>query len=227
MSNTVHIRRGIRDVAPILPGIIPFGLIAGVTAIDAGLHVSHAVGLSVFVFAGASQMAAISLIGQNATIAVIILTTLVINARFLMYSASLSGHFAGTSTPKRMGAAYLLTDQAYAFSINRYREDDLTTSAKLSYYAAAGLTLWLPWQIATAAGALLGAQVPESWELDFAIPLVFLALLVPAVRDRSDGVAAALAALMVLVFAGLPYNLALPIAALLGIGAGVVSEKSS
>ncbi len=225
MDHSTHIRRGARDLAPILPGVIPFGLIAGAAAVEAGLDVSHAMGLSVLVFAGASQLAAIALIGQNAAIAVIILTVLVINARFLMYSASLSGHFAGISAPRRMGAAYLLTDQAYAFSINRYRESRLETSQKLSYYTGAGLTLWLPWQISTAVGAILGARVPDSWELDFAIPLVFLALLIPAVRDRSDGIAAAVAGLTVLAVAGLPYNLALPLAALVGITAGLVSER--
>ena len=225
MAHSEHIRQGIKDLLPILPGVIPFGLIVGVAATEAGLNVAHAAGFSMIVFAGASQVAAIALIGQNAQIIVIVLTALVINARFLMYSASLSTHFAGLSIPRRMFAAYLLTDQAYAFSITRYRDAELTAPEKLTYYVATGLTLWVPWQISTIVGAALGAGVPEEWQLDFAIPLVFLALLVPSIRERADAMAAATAALLVLVAAGLPYNLALPIAGVAGIAAGVTFER--
>lgn len=225
MATSEHVRRGIKDLAPILPGVIPFGMIAGVAATEAGMSVAHAVGFSTIVFAGASQLAAIALIGQNAAIIVIILTALVINARFLMYSASLSSHFAGLPVSRRAFAAYLLTDQAYAFSISRYREAELTPVEKMTYYTATGLTLWVPWQISTVVGAALGTSVPEEWQLDFAIPLVFLALLVPSIRLRSDAVAAAVAGLLVLVAAGLPYNLALPLAAVAGIAAGVAFAR--
>jgi 4-azaleucine resistance transporter AzlC len=225
MAYSEHIRQGIKDLSPILPGVIPFGLITGVAATEAGLDVAHAVGFSTIVFAGASQLAAIALIGQSAQIVVIVLTALVINARFLMYSASLSAHFAGLSIPRRMFAAYLMTDQAYAFSITRYQDAEMTASEKLTYYVATGLTLWVPWQISTVFGAALGTGVPEEWQLDFAIPLVFLALLVPSIRDKADATAAATAGLLVLVAAGLPYNLALPIAAVAGIAAGVTFER--
>ena len=113
MAHSEHIRQGIKDLSPILPGVIPFGLIVGVGATEAGMDVAHAVGISTIVFAGASQVAAISLIGQNAPIVVIVLTALIINTRFLMYSASLSAHYAGLSIPRRMFAAYLMTDQVY------------------------------------------------------------------------------------------------------------------
>jgi 4-azaleucine resistance transporter AzlC len=225
MAYSEHIRQGIKDLSPILPGVIPFGLITGVAATEAGLDVAHAVGFSTIVFAGASQLAAIALIGQSAQIVVIVLTALVINARFLMYSASLTAHFAGLSIPRRMFAAYLMTDQAYAFSITRYQDAEMTASEKLTYYVATGLTLWVPWQISTVFGAALGTGVPEEWQLDFAIPLVFLALLVPSIRDKADATAAATAGLLVLVAAGLPYNLALPIAAVAGIAAGVTFER--
>ena len=225
MAHSEHIRQGIKDLLPILPGVIPFGLIVGVAATEAGLNVAHAVGFSIIVFAGTSQVAAIALIGQNAQIIVIVLTALVINARFLMYSASLSTHFAGLSIPRRMFAAYLMTDKAYAFSITRYRDTEMTAPEKMTYYLATGLTMWVPWQISTFVGAALGTGVPDEWQLDFAIPLVFLALLVPSIRDRADAMAAATAGFLVVVAAGLPYNLALPSAAVAGIAAGVTFER--
>ena len=135
--------QAVRDFSPLILGVVPFGTVAGVAAIEAGLDFSHAMGFSLIVLAGASQLASIALIGDNATLLVIIATALMINARFLMYSASLAPHFAGLSLPRRALAAYLLTDQAYAFSITRYRDQTWDVRQKLVYYLSVGGTLWL------------------------------------------------------------------------------------
>ena len=216
--------QGARDFSPLILGVVPFGTVFGIAAIEAGLNFSHAMGLSIIVLAGAAQLASIALIGQDATLIVIVATALIINARFVMYSASLAPHFAGLSIPRRMLAAYLLTDQAYAFSITRYRDEVWNARQKLSYYLGVGGALWVVWQASTALGAVLGAGVPEEWSLDFAVPLVFLALLVPTIREKADGTAALVAGALAVLAAGLAYNLALPIAALAGIAAGVVFE---
>ena len=216
--------RGARDFSPLILGVVPFGTVFGIAAIEAGLDFSHAMGFSIIVLAGAAQLASIALIGQDATLIVIIATALIINARFVMYSASLAPHFAGLSVPRRMLVAYLLTDQAYAFSITRYRDEGWDVRQKLGYYLGVGGALWVVWQASTALGAALGAGVPEEWSLDFAVPLVFLALLVPAIRDKADGTAALVAGALAVLAAGLAYNLALPIAAVAGIAAGVVFE---
>ncbi|MDH5373362.1 MAG: AzlC family ABC transporter permease [Acidimicrobiia bacterium] len=220
-------RQAVHDFAPLILGIIPFGIIAGIAAIEAGLSISQAMGFSTIVLAGAAQLASIALLGQNATLVIVVATALIINARFLMYSASLAPHFAGLSLPRRMLAAYLLTDQAYAFSISRYRDEPWDAHERLRYYVGIGASLWVVWQISTAIGAVLGAGVPEEWSLDFAVPLVFLAILVPAIRDKADGTAALIAGLLAVTTAGLPYNLALLAAALAGIFAGVAFERAA
>lgn len=225
MSNdpSVHqaFRLGAREFAPIILGVIPFGAIAGIAAVDAGLTVTQAIGMSVIVLAGASQLATIELLAQDAALATIVLTALVINARFVMYSASLAGYVMPMSRSRKATIAYLLTDQAYAFSINRFTRRSEPPRVRFAYYAGVGMSLWMVWQISTAAGAVLGAFVPEDLSLDFAIPLVFIALLVPALRDRSDVLAAVTAAVLAVVAMGLPYNLSLISAAVVGVGVGV------
>ena len=114
---------GVRAVAPVLVGIVPFGLIAGAAAVRVGLSGLQAVGLSVVVFAGASQLAAIELLGSGARPAVVVATALVINLRMLMYSASIAPYFRETATRWRAGLAYLLTDQAYALAVTRFGAD--------------------------------------------------------------------------------------------------------
>jgi predicted branched-subunit amino acid permease len=181
------------------------------------------VGLSTIVFAGAAQLAAIDLMARDAALVVIVLTALVINARMLMYSASLAPHFAGLDVRRRMGAAYVLTDQAYAVSIFQYDTGLFSLRERLAYYLGAGLTLWSVWQVVTLIGALAGRGLPEGLSLEFGVPLVFLALLVPALRTRPSVVAALAAGTVAVAAAGFPYNSGLLVGAGAGIAAGLLA----
>lgn len=214
----------LRDIAPILVGVAPFGLIVGVAAVDAGLEAFQAYAVSPLVFAGAAQLAALDLIGRDGAVVVVILTPLVINARFVMYSASLAPWFRPASPSAKVAAAYLLTDQAFAVSIIRYTRRKEGTRVRMSYYFAAALALWLTWQVTSLVGVLVGAAIPAEWSLDFAVPLVFMALLVPAVVDRPTAVAAAVGAAVAVATTGLPFNLGLLSGAAAGIGAGYAAE---
>lgn len=215
---------GARDVLPVVVGVIPFGLIVGVSAIAAGLTTGDAVASSVLVFAGASQLAMIDLLGQDAPWLVAVLTAAVINVRMVMYSASLAPWLAGVPRGSRAGAAYVLTDQAFALSVTRYGRDEGTPRTRLAYYLGTALPLWLNWQLVTVVGAVAGAAVPEGVPLEATIPLVFLALLVPAVTDRPTLAAALVGAGVAVAAAPLPANLGLVVGALAGIVTGAVLD---
>ncbi|MDH3730465.1 MAG: AzlC family ABC transporter permease [Acidimicrobiia bacterium] len=220
-----NFRAGVLTIAPILIGVVPFGVIAGVAAVESGLSSLQAIVFSPVVFAGASQLAAYELIGRDAAIVVIALTVLVINSRFVMYSASLAPHFVTASVPQKLAAPYLLTDQAFAASIIRYGEVEEPPDLKLAYYFGAALALWTTWQSSTIVGVVVGSGIPPEWSLDFAIPLVFVALLFPAITDRATSVAAVVGGLTAVAAQPLAYNLGLPLAAMVGIAAGLVAES--
>lgn len=213
---------GVRDVSPLMLGVVPFALVAGIAAVNAGLGLAEAVGMSVIVFAGASQLAALDLLGENAPLAVVVGTAVVINLRMLMYSASIAPHFAEYGRRLRAGLAYLLTDQAYALSVAEF--DENPDRSRWRYYLGAAASLWVVWQVGTVAGVVLGAGVPDAWGLTFTVPLVFLALLVPAMKDRPTTVAGVAAGAVAVVATGLPLNLGLLVGALCGIGAGLATE---
>ncbi|WP_336024274.1 AzlC family ABC transporter permease [Halobellus salinisoli] len=224
-----EIRRGVRDVAPLLIGIAPFGLVAGAAAVDAGLTPLQAVGLSVVVFAGASQLAAIDLFGSNAELLVVVLTGVVINLRMLMYSASIAPHFRVLRSAWKSICAYVLTDQAYALSIARYTdaEAELDPRERRHYYLAVGVSLWIVWQCCTILGIAVGARVPDSWGLAFAVPLVFLSLLIPVITTRPKAIAAVVGGSVAVagdVFA-VPLDLGLVIGGLAGVLAGVLADE--
>ncbi|ELZ61529.1 MULTISPECIES: AzlC family ABC transporter permease [Halorubrum] len=216
---------GVRDVSPLILGIAPFSLVAGIAAVDAGLGLAEAVGMSVIVFAGASQLAALELLGENAPLAVVVGTAAVINLRMLMYSASIAPHFADYGRRLRTGLAYLLTDQAYALSVAEF--DENPERSRWRYYLGAAASLWIVWQIGTVAGVVLGAGVPDAWGLTFAVPLVFLALLVPAMKDRPTTVAGVAGGAVAVAAVGLPLNLGLLAGALCGIAAGLLAEVTA
>ena len=217
---------GVRAFAPLLIAVVPFGLVFGIVA--AGSEVGPWLGAasSFIIFAGAAQLATLQLIDAGAAGAVVIATALVINARHLMYSAALAPAFREFPRGARMRLPYLLTDQAFAISIVRFGEVDDPVYRRW-FFVGAGLSLWVPWQIFTVAGIVLGAQVPDSWSLDFAIPLMFVILLVPTIKGRPELIAAAVGATVAVVAASAPYGLGLIIGAISGVVAGVVAYRTS
>ncbi len=216
---------GIADIVPILIGVVPFGIIAGIAAVEAGLGTFQAYAVSPMVFAGAAQLVMMGLISRDAAAIVVVATALVINSRFAMYSASLAPTFGRLGAMRKAVAAYLLTDQAFAVSVVRFDRVDEPISARYAYYIGAGMALWVTWLVSSAVGVVVGAGVPAEWSLDFAIPLVFIALLFPAVNDRGTGIAAVGGFVAAVAFAGLPLNLGLLVASGLGIAAGVVGQR--
>jgi 4-azaleucine resistance transporter AzlC len=215
---------GVKAELPLLIGVFPFGLIYGALALSVGLAPGLAQLMSSIVFAGSAQFIAAQLVHESAPAAVIIATIAIVNLRHVLYSASVGPYLRKLSLRWRLLLAYLLTDEAYAVVIAHYAEAGLTPAGHL-FLLGAGVALWLTWQVSTALGILLGTTVPAAWPLDFALPLTFIAMVMPMLKDRSMVAAAAAAGLVALVANAAPYKLGLMLAALVGIGVGVALEK--
>ncbi len=226
---------GMRSVGPMLVGVIPFGLVVGATPATNGLGGGAAIGFSTLVFAGASQLTAIDSLADGASALVAILAACTVNLRLLLYSASLAPHVAELSLRKRLLMGYVLTDQAYAVSISRWTAEAEAEAAggppaaalerRMAYYFGAAFLLWVNWQIVTIIGILIGSAVPDSLPLDFAVPLVFLVLLVPAITSRPAAVAAIVGGLTALVSAEAgPAHMEVLFGAIAGIAAGAWAE---
>lgn len=215
---------GVRAEIPLLIGVFPFGMIYGALALNAGLSPAVAQGMSSIVFAGSAQFITTQLVHEAAPGFVIVLTIAVVNLRHMLYSASLAPYLAALSTRWKMLLSYLLTDEAYAPTIIHYEKTGVTPYAHW-FLLGAGMSLWINWQISTALGIFLGAAIPESWSLDFALPLTFIAMLVPVLKDRPAIAAALSAGVAALIAFPLPYKLGLILAALVGILVGTLLEE--
>lgn len=223
MSLRSSIVAGVRSVAPILVGVVPFGMIYGVVAVSQGLDRLPAILMSTFVFAGASQIAAAELWGQGAPFLVIVATGLVINLRFLMYSASLAPHLTDLNPWQRWLGSYLLTDQAYAVSVIRFQSPGEVH--RFGFYFGAAITLWATWHASSVLGVVVGLQVPASWGLDFSVPLMFLALLIPTLKAPTPVIVAVVSGVASILFHDLPLHLGLIAAASAGLIVGAWRER--
>ena len=225
MSPRSEFLAGVRDIAPVLLGTVPFGLVAGVAAISAGMSALEGFALSVFAFSGIAQLITCQLLAAGSPVIVTVGAAFVVSLRLLMYSAALSPHLAHLDARWRAVLAFLMTDQSFAMTMHTATQEDRPHFHW--HFLGAGLTLYVAWQSAVVLGLAVGAQVPASWSLDFAVTLTFIALLVPAVRTRADLAAAIVATAVALVAAGLPYRLALVVAGVAGIAAGMLVEKKA
>jgi 4-azaleucine resistance transporter AzlC len=214
---------GVRSELPLLVGVFPFGMIYGALALNSGLSTLAAQMMSSIVFAGSAQFITAQLVHDAVPGFVILLTIAVVNLRHALYSASLAPFVASLPTRWKVLLSYLLTDEAYAPTILYYEKEGITPYSHW-FFLGAGLCLWGNWQVSTALGIFLGATIPDSWSLDFALPLTFIAMVVPVLKNRAMVAAALSAGITALLANTLPYRLGLILAALVGIAVGTFLE---
>lgn len=225
MSHAKHsMLAGAKDIVPILIGIVPFGLVAGAAVVQAGFGVAEAVGQSLLVNAGASQIVATTLFGEGAPLWLALGTALVVNARMFIYSVSIAPVLSDAPGWLRPILGHMLVDQNYAFTMTQGRSrSDVDV---IYYYMGAWFGLASVWQLSTLAGALLGPLIPAAWGLDFAVPLVFLAMLAPTLRSSAAmRVALATGAMAAIFVPLLPMQSGLIVSILAGMAFGAWLER--
>ena len=218
--NKKVIFRGASDIMPLCIGDFPFSFIVGALSVSAGLSVWQRTAWSAIVIAGSAQMLALNMLKTGATLGVIIFTTLIINLRHVLYSASISGTVREASFFKKCFMSYALTDEVYATTV---KEMEGNKKEKYLFYGSAMITFWAIWVLADFLGALVGASFPhiEKYGLDFAMVAAFIAIVVPQIKSQACTVAAVVAAVSGVLLVVLPYSLGIVVASVLGVLAGL------
>jgi 4-azaleucine resistance transporter AzlC len=213
---------GVRDTAPLVIGAFPFGILFGVLALTAGLPWWGTQAMSAFVFAGSSQFVAAGLLAAGTAYPLVVLTTFVVNLRHALYGATVAEYLRGLPRMWRVLLAFGLTDESFAIAITHYRDPTRGDAAhKHWYFLGANAAMFFPWQISTALGYTLGRALgdPLALGLDFALPVVFIAILIPQLKTRAGVLSALVAGLVAVLAFALPNKLGL----LLAIGAGIIA----
>ena len=221
-------RSGIRDAAPFILVILPFSMLFGVLATEAGLSIFETMSFSVVVIAGAAQFTALQLLTEEAPTLVVLASALAVNLRMAMYSASLTPHIGGAPLWQRAIAAYFTVDQSYALSVTKYETmPEMNGTEKIAYFFGTVTPVCPLWWVGTLLGAVIGEAIPASFALDFAVPITFLAIIAPALRTRAHVGAAITAAVLSLMFFTVPYNLGILLAGIGGMMVGARIESAT
>jgi 4-azaleucine resistance transporter AzlC len=183
-------RRLLADSAGIAVSAAGFGFVFGLSARQAGFSPVEAMAMSVIVFGGASQFAAVGYVASGLAWPGILLLTALLNARHLLYSAALRPWLRDVPLARRAVMAHLLTDEAFALSISHFRRIGRTDER--GYWMGAIVATFIPWNVATLGGVVLGAQIPEPGRLgiDVIFPAAMIGLAVGLVTGRRELVAA-------------------------------------
>lgn len=212
---------GVRDLLPLVSGVLPFGLIVGATGVSLGMTPEMVVGMSALFFAGSAQLAAYSLIQDNAPFVIILATAVVINLRFAIYSATFAPLLGPLPKRYRFTLAYMLSDQTYGLC-SMPEQMAKTTPERIGYLAGVTLALYVTWLVSVILGIALGAGIPPHWSLEFTIPLAFLAMLVTTITSRLLFMVAVISGSCAVLFQLLPFNTGFIVAVIAGVSGGLL-----
>ena len=218
------LREGALASAPLLVGIVPWGVVAGVAMVSAGLTQAQAVAMSVLVFAGSAQLAVLPLLIAKAPLWLMYATALVVNLRYVIYSAVLAPHFEHLSRPWRALLSYITVDGIFALFVGKYAPEEARPH-KHWFFLGGSLLMWAGWQIASWVGIFAGALIPHAWSLEFAATLALIAVLVPLLFDRAVVCGALAAGAVALAAAKWPLNTGLLAAIAAGVVVGLVVDR--
>lgn len=214
-------RQALADLLPVAVPAIPFGFVIGLAITESAMPQWIGWLTAPLVFAGAAQLAMITLAG-SASVWAIITAVLVINTRHLMYSAAMAPSFRAQPRWMRWFAPFLMVDQVFALAA---LQTDRTPADFRRYYLTVAISLWLVWNTVVPLGMLIGPVVPESWRLDYAPPIMFAGLTLFAVKKVPAGVAAIVGGLVSLMAIGLRDRLGIVVGAVAGVIAGAIAEQ--
>ncbi len=217
--------RGATHSAPFFVVIVPFAMLFGVLSAEAGLGPWETQIFSVAVFAGASQLAALQLMQDQAPVLIVLATGLAVNLRMMMYSVALTPHLGRAPLGIRALIAYFLVDQSFALSLAEFeKRAGMTLPEKVAYFFGTMTPITLIWNLSTAAGTYLGRAVPDSWGLDFAMPITFIGMTAAMLRTWPHAVAMVVSVGVTLLLWAMPYGTGLLVGAACGMAAGALTE---
>jgi predicted branched-subunit amino acid permease len=219
-------REGVKAGTPTLFGIGAWGLVVGIAMVKSGLTVPQALGMTMLVFAGSAQLAALPLIAAHSPIWVIFATAFVVNLRFVIFSALLAPHFAHLPLRKRFLLGYVAGDMTVALFLQKY-PSEAPQVGKLSYLKGLLYPNWAAWQIGSIAGIFLGSAVPAEWGLGFAGTLAIICVMIPLMAGRPALCGVLVAGVVSVLAAGLPYKLGLLLAVLVGMLTSMAVEEGA
>lgn len=220
-------RDGVRACSQTVPGLFAWGAVTGMAMVQTGLSLWQSLLMTLLVYAGSAQLAALPLIAVGTPIWVVAFTAFMVNLRFVIFSAVIGPHFIHLPWWRRLWLGYNNADMVMGFFPQRYPVHGTGNAAgKLGYFRGLAISNWWGWQLGTLAGILLASQIPAAWGIGFAGSLALLALTIPMVKNKPTIAGVIVASAVAVATVGWPYRLGLLVAMLAGIAAAVWAEHA-
>jgi predicted branched-subunit amino acid permease len=222
-------RQGLRDTVAVAPGLAAWGLMTGVAMIKSGMSLVEAVAMTLLVYAGSSQLAAIPLIAAGAPVAVIWATAFCVNLRFVVFSAHMRPYLMHLPRPLRLLTGYFTADLSYVMFTRRYPrppQDAAERRAQLAYLAGGCVTNWSSWQAASLLGIFAAHAVPAHWGLGFAGILALLGVACSLATTRLRLLAAGVAGAAAVAAFALPLKLNILLAIACAVALALLLEQT-
>lgn len=219
--------RGVRAVAPALLATGVWGLVTGVAMVKTGLTEWQALGMTLLVFAGTAQMAALPLVAADAPVWVVLAAATVVNLRFVIFSATLWPYLRRFPLRKRLLLGYVTADIAAAVFVARYAdapEDERGSTEQVWFLLGVTSAIWLVWQAWSIAGIFVAGSIPGEWGLDFAAILALLGLTLPMINSRPAAAGATVAAVVAVAAANFPLKLGVVAAVIAGTAVAMATD---
>jgi len=218
-------RDGAKACAPTMLGIAAWGMVTGMAMIKTGLTLWQALGMTFIVFAGSAQLASLPLIAVGTPVWVVFLTALVVNLRFVIFSAAIGPHFAHLPWYRRLWHGYFNADITMALFPQRFPAETMhRPEGKVGYFNGICYPNWCAWQAGSVIGILAGSQIPETWGIGFAGTLALLTITIPLTVNVAALVGVIVAGVVAVAAASLPYRLGLLVAVILGMIAAMAAD---
>ena len=219
--------RGALDTFPLIVAATPFAIIYGALALNNGLSFVATLSMSIFVFAGASQFVAVTLVGAGAPLPIIIATVLVVNLRHILYSIRFMPNIKKLPKWQRIPMAFWMTDESFSVASRFIDQKNPSDRQWQRYYWGSAIAMYLNWIFFSYIGMLLGQHIPgvTEWGLDIAMILAFIAIVVPLLKTNSHICCALVAMASSVITLHWPYQIGLLFSSLLAIGVGVLIDN--
>lgn len=216
-------REGFKLMLPMSIGLVPWALVTGVAMRSIGLSAVEAMGMNLIVYAGTAQLGTLPLIAAGAPLWLIFVTAMVLNLRFIIFSAAIAPAFHGQGWARRIASSYLLVDGIFILCSERlFKSDD--PHWRWGFYVVPAMWCWLVWQTGALVGVLGAGAIPKDWSLEFMTTIALMVMLAPMAKERTMLVAAAAGGLGAVALRGLPLRLGLIAGIAVGIAAGFAAE---
>jgi predicted branched-subunit amino acid permease len=217
-------RRGVNDMLPMVPGIAAWGLVTGVAMVKSGLSIPLSLLMSFVVYAGSAQLAALPLLATGAPLWVVWLTALIVNLRFVIYSAQWRQYFGHLKRRHKLALSYVAADLNYVLFMKAWPEPQ-PQPGQVHYFAGGVAVIWLSWQVPSVLGIVFAEAIPTHWGLGFAGTIALIGLAGSLLVDRATWACAAVAATAAIAAFALPFKLHIVVAVAAAIAAGVLMER--